>query len=83
MVNWFDVIKEELTRSDVLPKNVYNVDETGIMLSMLGSVRVLESKDDRRDYDYSLSERDYDSFIGPEWIRQVFDPQTEARAGWG
>jgi hypothetical protein len=29
---------------------VYNIDETGVMLSMLGSVKVLVSKYDRRDY---------------------------------
>jgi hypothetical protein len=29
---------------------VYNIDETGVMLSMLGLVKVLVSKYDRRDY---------------------------------
>lgn len=33
-----------------MPENVYNIDETGVILSMLGSVKVLISKDDRRDY---------------------------------
>ena len=32
------------------PGEVYNMDETGIMLSMLGSIKVLVGKDDRRDY---------------------------------
>jgi hypothetical protein len=49
-VHWFDVIKEELCRPDVRPENCYNMDETGIMLSMLGSVKVLVGKDDGRDY---------------------------------
>jgi hypothetical protein len=127
VVHWFDVIKEELCRPDVLPENVYNMDETGIMLSMLASVKVLVGKDDRRDYRgagtkrtmvtaiecvsasgeyldpmiiwpacthrsnwttyptpgwfYALSETGYnDSFISLEWIKQVFDPQTKARA---
>ncbi|EGP82458.1 uncharacterized protein MYCGRDRAFT_51668, partial [Zymoseptoria tritici IPO323] len=31
-------------------ENVYNMDETGVMLSMLGSVKVLIGKDDLRDY---------------------------------
>lgn len=35
VVHWFDVIKEELCRPDVLPENTYKMDETGIMLSML------------------------------------------------
>ena len=39
-----------LQRPDVLPKNVYNMDETGVILSMLGSVKVLIGKDDMRDY---------------------------------
>ncbi|KAH9860126.1 hypothetical protein IAQ61_011910 [Plenodomus lingam] len=47
---WFNVIEKELRRPDVLPKNVYNMDKTGIMLSMLGSVKVLVGKDDRRSY---------------------------------
>jgi hypothetical protein len=34
----------------ILPENVYNMDETGVMLSMLGSVKVLVGKDDPRDY---------------------------------
>jgi hypothetical protein len=118
VVHWFDVIKEELCRPDVLLENVYNMDETGIMLSMLGSVKVLVGKDDGRDYRgtgtkrtmvtaiecvsasgeylnpminwttystpgwfYALSETGYnDSFISLEWIKQVFDPQTRARA---
>lgn len=44
------MIEQELRRPDVLPENVYNMDEIGIMLSMLGSVKVLVGKDDRRDY---------------------------------
>jgi hypothetical protein len=30
--------------------NVYNMDETNVMLSMLGSVKVLVGKGDMRDY---------------------------------
>jgi hypothetical protein len=44
------VIEEVLTDLNVLPENVYNMDETGVMLSMLGSVKVLVSKNDFRDY---------------------------------
>ena len=50
---WFEVIKELRRpdiRPDIVPENVYNMDETGIMLSLLGSVKVLIGKDDRRDY---------------------------------
>ncbi|EMD96399.1 hypothetical protein COCHEDRAFT_1086940, partial [Bipolaris maydis C5] len=38
------------TDAAVLLENVYNMDETGVMLSKLGSVKVLVGKDDRRDY---------------------------------
>jgi hypothetical protein len=34
----------------ILPENVYNIDETGVILCMLGSVKVLLSRDDPRDY---------------------------------
>jgi hypothetical protein len=34
----------------VLAENVYNMDETGVMLSILGSVKVLVSKYDIQDY---------------------------------
>ena len=44
------MIGKELHNPDIMPKNVYNMDETGVMLSMLGSVKVLVSKDDPRDY---------------------------------
>jgi hypothetical protein len=50
VVEWFEVIKDELYKTDILPENCYNMDETGIMLSMLGAIKVLVGKDDRRDY---------------------------------
>jgi hypothetical protein len=34
----------------ILPENVYNMDETGVILCMLNSVKVLIGKDDPRDY---------------------------------
>jgi hypothetical protein len=39
-----------LHKLDVLLENVYNIDETRVMLSMLNSVKVLVSKDDIRGY---------------------------------
>ncbi len=33
-----------------MPENVYNMDETGVILCKLGSVKVLVRKDDPRDY---------------------------------
>jgi hypothetical protein len=50
ITQWFEVIGEVLRDPAVLPENVYNMDETGVMLSKLGSVKVLVGKDDLRDY---------------------------------
>ncbi|KAI1532887.1 DDE-1 domain containing protein [Pyrenophora tritici-repentis] len=47
---WFEVIGKELQNPAILPENVYNMDETGIMLSMLNSVKVLVGKDDTHAY---------------------------------
>ena len=47
---WFEVIEEVLQYLAILPENVYNMDKTGVMLSMLGSIKVLVGKDDIRDY---------------------------------
>jgi hypothetical protein len=35
---------------DILSENVYNMDETGVMLSKLNSVKVLVANNDVRDY---------------------------------
>jgi hypothetical protein len=42
------VISKVIKDPNILPENVYNMDETGVMLSMLGSVKVLVGKDDDR-----------------------------------
>jgi len=50
IIHWFEVIGRVVQDPAILPENVYNMDETGVMLSMLGSVKVLVGKDDLRDY---------------------------------
>jgi hypothetical protein len=50
MTHWFEVIEKVLQDPAVIPENVYNMDETGVMLSMLSCVKVLVGKDDPRDY---------------------------------
>jgi hypothetical protein len=50
VTQWFEVIEPELHGADVKPENVYNMDETGVMLSMLNSVTVLLGKHDEHDY---------------------------------
>ncbi|OCK92191.1 uncharacterized protein K441DRAFT_571237, partial [Cenococcum geophilum 1.58] len=48
--HWFKVVERVLCDPAVLVENVYNMDETGVMLSMLGSVKVLLGKNDMRTY---------------------------------
>lgn len=55
--DWFDVIGKVLGDDAIVAENVYNMDETGVMLSMLGSVNVLVGKDDHRDYRGARVER--------------------------
>lgn len=50
VLHWFEVIGRMLQDQTILPENVYNMDETGVILSMLGSVKVLVGKDDLRSY---------------------------------
>ncbi|OCK93447.1 CENP-B protein, partial [Cenococcum geophilum 1.58] len=46
----FEVIGKARQDPTILPENVYNMDETGVMLSMPSSVKVLISKNDMRGY---------------------------------
>jgi hypothetical protein len=50
ITHWFEVIGKVLQDPAILPENVYNMDKTRVMLCMLGSIKVLISKDDPRDY---------------------------------
>ena len=50
VVHWFEVIGKILQDSNVLQENAYNMDETGIMLSKLNSIKVLVGKDNKRGY---------------------------------
>ncbi|KAG4427382.1 hypothetical protein IFR05_017134 [Cadophora sp. M221] len=54
---WFEVIGKVLEDSAILAENVYNMDETGVMLSMLGFVKVLLGQDDSRDYRGAIVKR--------------------------
>ncbi|KAJ5379594.1 hypothetical protein N7509_012713 [Penicillium cosmopolitanum] len=48
--HWFAIIGRELADPTILPENVYNMDETGVLLSVLNSLKVLVSKDDLRKH---------------------------------
>ena len=42
------IIGKELHDPAIVPENVYNMDETGVLLSVLSSLKVLVSKQDLR-----------------------------------
>jgi hypothetical protein len=44
VVNWFDLMRPQLEEEGVLQENVYNMDETGVMVSVIGSSKHLVSK---------------------------------------
>jgi hypothetical protein len=50
VVEWFTLIGKELSNPAIVPENVYNMDETGVLLSVLNSLKVLVSKQDLRNY---------------------------------
>lgn len=50
ITHWYKVIGKVTQDPDILEENMYNVDETGTMLSNLCSVKVLVGKDDSRNY---------------------------------
>ena len=50
VMHWFQVMGKELQSPAILAENVYNMDEIGIMLSMLNFVKVLVGKNDTRGY---------------------------------
>ena len=45
MIHWFEIIGQELRNPSILPENVYNMDETGIILSAPHSMKMLVSRD--------------------------------------
>jgi hypothetical protein len=48
--HWFAIIGRELADPAILPENVYNIDETGVLLSVLKSLKVLIHRDDLRKH---------------------------------
>jgi hypothetical protein len=49
------VIGKELSDPAIVPENVYNMDEIGVLLSVLSSLKVLVSKQDLRNYRKAIS----------------------------
>jgi hypothetical protein len=50
VVEWFTIIGKELSNPVIITENVYNMDETGVLLSVLGSLKVLMSQQGLRNY---------------------------------
>ncbi|KAF1937826.1 hypothetical protein EJ02DRAFT_475569 [Clathrospora elynae] len=50
LAEWFDVIGKQLETPAIVPENVYNMDETGALLSSLALLEVLVGKDNMRNY---------------------------------
>ena len=50
VVQWFTVIGKELNDPAMAAENVYNMDETEVLLSVLSSLKVLVSQDDLKSY---------------------------------
>jgi len=88
IIHWFEVIGEVLADPAILPENVYNMDETGVMLSMLGSVKVLLDKDDPRDYRGAVVKRTTVTAIecisgnGRFLSPMIIWPATTHRSNW-
>jgi hypothetical protein len=50
VVEWFSVIGKELASLTILTKNIYNIDKTGVLLSILNSLKVLVGKNELKTY---------------------------------
>jgi hypothetical protein len=86
--HWFEVIGRVLGDPAIVRENVYNMDETGVMLSMLGSVKVLVGKADLRAYRGARVKRKLVTAIecisadGTYLKPMVIWPATTHRSNW-
>ena len=88
VVHWFEVIGKTLQYSTVLQENVYNMDETGNMLSKLDSIKVVIGKDNKRGYRSARVKRttmiaiEYVSAVGRYLNPMIIWPAATHRADW-
>ncbi len=88
IIYWFEVIGRVLQDPAILAENVYNMDKTGVMLCMLGSIQVLMSKDDPRDYRGAGVKRTMVTAIecisanGRSLLPMIIWPATTHRSNW-
>jgi hypothetical protein len=50
IINWFVIIGKELASPIVLAENTYNINKTGVLLSVLNSLKVLVGKHKLKTY---------------------------------
>lgn len=88
IIHWFEVIGKVVQDPAILPENVYNMDESGVMLCMLGSVKVIVGKDDPRDYRGAGVKRTMVTAIecisanGRSLLPMIIWPATTHRSNW-
>jgi hypothetical protein len=46
--HWFEIMDKQLSQREIVQENMYNMDETGVLLSDLNTVKVLVSRSDAR-----------------------------------
>jgi hypothetical protein len=82
------VIGKALQDPAIRSENIYNMDETGVILSMLSGVKVLVGKDDMRDYRGALIKRTTVTAIecisadGKYLDPMIIWPALTCRANW-
>ncbi len=88
IIHWFEVIGKVVQDPAILPENVYNMDETGVILCMLGYVKVIVGKDDPRDYRVAGVKRtmviaiECISANGRSLLPIIIWPATTHRSNW-
>jgi DDE superfamily endonuclease len=88
ITHWFEVIGKELHDPIIVPENIYNMDETGVMLCMLGSMKVLVGKDDSRAYRGAGVKREMVTAIecisadGRSLLPMIIWPAATHRSNW-
>jgi hypothetical protein len=64
VIQWFVIVGKDLHDPVVLLENVYNIDETEVLISVLSSLKVLVEKQDLRECrgaEVKLSDRTFES----------------------
>ena len=57
IVNWFDLMRAQLEEANVLQENVYNLDETGVLLSVIESSKCLVNAEMHKSHTGTDSKR--------------------------